>query len=157
MSEEKPAEVTTKKSDLRIIVIGLVFFLVAMAGTYFFISSMMAPLLPEKESEKAETATGNLVSIGEFTTNVNDVAGSRFLRVEVYVEVSKEDKKNQEIINEAMPIIKDTILSIMSSKTVADLDVRNRDNLKAEIKNELNKKIGSKIIQNVYFTSFIMQ
>ena len=114
-------------------------------------------LLPEKESEKAETATGNLVSIGEFTTNVNDVAGSRFLRVEVYVEVSKEDKKNQEIINEAMPIIKDTILSIMSSKTVADLDVRNRDNLKAEIKNELNKKIGSKIIQNVYFTSFIMQ
>jgi len=85
------------------------------------------------------------------------VAGSRFLRVEVYVEVSKEDKKNQEIINEAMPIIKDTILSIMSSKTVADLDVRNRDNLKAEIKNELNKKIGSKIIQNVYFTSFIMQ
>ena len=157
MSEEKPAEVTTKKSDLRIIVIGLVFFLVAMAGTYFFISSMMAPLLPEKESEKTATATGNLVSIGEFTTNVNDVAGTRFLRMEVFVEVSKEGKKNQEIITEAMPIIKDTILSIVSSKTVADLDVRNRDNLKAEIKKELNKKIGADIIRNVYFTSFIMQ
>ena len=77
--------------------------------------------------------------------------------MEVYVEVSKEDKKNQEIITEAMPIIKDTILSILSSKTVADLDVRNRDNLKGQIKNELNKQIGSKIIQNVYFTSFIMQ
>ena len=77
--------------------------------------------------------------------------------MEVYVEVSKEDKKNQEIITEAMPIIKDTILSILYSKTVANLDVRNRDNMKGQIKTELNKQNGSKIIQNVYFTSFIMQ
>jgi len=56
-----------------------------------------------------------------------------------------------------MPIIKDCILSIVSSKTVADLDVRNRENLKTEIKNQLNKEIGSDVINNVYFTSFIMQ
>ncbi|HQE24156.1 MAG TPA: flagellar basal body-associated FliL family protein [Syntrophomonadaceae bacterium] len=157
MAEEKTAEVTNNKSDLRIIIIGLVFFLVAMAGTYFLISRMMAPLMPEKETQKQDMATGNLVSIGEFTTNINDVASTRFLKFEVFVEVSKEDKKSQEKINEAMPIIKDSILSIISSKTAADLDVRNRDNLKAEIKDQLNKKIGADVIQNVYFTSFIMQ
>lgn len=156
MAEEKNAEVT-KKSDLKIIIIGLVFFLVAMAGTYFLINRMMAPLLPENSAEKQELSTGNLVSVGEFTTNINDVGSNRFLKFEVFVEVSKEDKKSQEIINEAMPIIKDSILSIISSKTAADLDVRNRDNLKAEIKNELNKKIGSNVIHSVYFTSFIMQ
>jgi len=157
LAEEKTAEVTNNKSDLRIIIIGLVFFLVAMAGTYFLISRMMAPLMPEKETQKQDMATGNLVSIGEFTTNINDVASTRFLKFEVFVEVSKEDKKSQEKINEAMPIIKDSILSIISSKTAADLDVRNRDNLKAEIKDQLNKKIGADVIQNVYFTSFIMQ
>lgn len=156
MAEEKTAEVT-KKSDLKIIIIGLVFFLVAMAGTYFLISRMMAPLLPENQAEKQEISTGNLVSIGEFTTNINDVGSTRFLKFEVFVEVAKEDKKSQETITEAMPIIKDSILSIISSKTAADLDVRNRENLKAEIKNELNKKIGSNVIHNVYFTSFIMQ
>ena len=156
MAEEKTAEVTNR-SDLKIIIIGLVFFLVAMAGTYFLISRMMAPLMPEKETQKQDMATGNLVSIGEFTTNINDVASTRFLKFEVFVEVSKEDKKSQEKINEAMPIIKDSILSIISSKTAADLDVRNRDNLKAEIKDQLNKKIGADVIQNVYFTSFIMQ
>lgn len=156
MAEEKTAEVTNR-SDLRLIIIGLVFFLVAMAGTYFLISRMMAPLMPENQTQKQDMATGNLVSIGEFTTNINDVASTRFLKFEVFVEVSKEDKKSQEKINEAMPIIKDSILSIISSKTAADLDVRNRDNLKAEIKEQLNKKIGAEVIQNVYFTSFIMQ
>lgn len=156
MAEEKTAEVTNR-SDLKIIIIGLVFFLVAMAGTYFLISRMMAPLMPEKETQKQDMATGNLVSIGEFTTNINDVASTRFLKFEVYVEVSKENKKSQEKITEAMPIIQDSILSIVSSKTVADLDVRNRDNLKAELKEQLNKKIGADVIQNVYFTSFIMQ
>lgn len=156
MAEEKTAEVTNR-SDLKIIIIGLVFFLVAMAGTYFLISRMMAPLMPEKEAPKQNVATGNLVSIGEFTTNINDVASTRFLKFEVYVEVSKENKKSQEKITEAMPIIQDSILSIVSSKTVADLDVRNRDNLKAELKEQLNKKIGADVIQNVYFTSFIMQ
>ena len=156
MAEEKMAE-AAKKSDLRIIIIGLVFFLVAMGGTYFLVSKMMAPLLPEKPAEKLDVSTGNLVSIGEFTTNINDMGSIRYLKFEIFVEVSKENKKNQEIITEAMPIIKDCILSIVSSKTVADLDVRNRDNLKTEIKNQLNKEIGSDVINNVYFTSFIMQ
>lgn len=156
MAEEKTAEVS-KRSDFKIIIIGLVFFLVAMAGTYLLVSKMMAPLLPEKQSQKQELATGNLVSIGEFTTNINDVASPRFLKFEVFVEVAKDDKKTQEIITETMPIIKDSILSIISSKTAADLDVRNRENLKAEIKADLNKKIGADVIRNVYFTSFIMQ
>lgn len=156
MTEEKTAEVTNK-SDLKIIIIGLVFFMVAMAGTYFLINRMMAPLMPENQTQKQNLDTGNLVAIGEFTTNINDVASTRYLKFEVYVEVAKEDKKSQEKIDAAMPIIKDSILSIVSSKTAADLDVRNRDNLKTEIKNQLNKKIGADVIQNVYFTSFIMQ
>lgn len=156
MAEEKSVEVNNR-SDLKIIVIGLVFFLVAMASMYFMMGRLMAPLMPQKETQKQEVATGNLISIGEVITNINDVASTRYLKFEVYIEVSKEDKKSQEKLNEAMPIVKDTIISIISSKTAADLDVRNRDNLKAEIKEQLNKKIGADIVQNVYFTTFIMQ
>jgi flagellar FliL protein len=77
--------------------------------------------------------------------------------VKVTVEVSTDDKKAQEKITQYMPVIKDSILTIISSKTVADLDVRNRNNLKAEIKNDLNAKIGANTVLNVYFTDFIMQ
>lgn len=153
---EKEAETKPKSGlDFKIILVGLVIFLVAMGASYFLMRSLMSPLLP-KEDKKAETIeTGDLVSAGEFTTNINDIAGTRYLKVEVYVEVS--DKKVKDSIDQYMPVIKDSILSILASQTVADLDVRNRDNLKTEIKKDLNNKIGSNVISNVYFTNFIMQ
>ena len=41
-----------------------------------------------------------------------------------------------------MPIIQDTILNILGSKTVSDLDVSKREELKNEIKDALNAKAG---------------
>lgn len=156
MAEENTLEVKEKSGfDFKIIIAGLIIFLIAMGASYFLMKSLMAPLLPKEESEQKEVLTGNLVEVGEFTTNIGDITGSRFVKVEVFVEVT--GKKGQETMQEFMPIIKDSILNILSSKTVADLDVRNRENLKKEIKNELNSKLGNNTIKNVYFTSFIMQ
>lgn len=156
MAEENTTEVKQKSGfDFKIIIAGLIIFLIAMGASYFLMKSLMAPLLPKEESEQKEVLTGNLVEVGEFTTNIGDITGNRFVKVEVFVEVT--GKKEQEKIQEFMPVIKDSILNILSSKTVADLDVRNRENLKTEIKNELNSKLGNNTIKSVYFTSFIMQ
>lgn len=156
MAEDKTPKVEEKSSfDFKIIVAGLIIFLLAMGASYFLMKSLMAPLLPKEETEQKEVLTGNLVEVGEFTTNIGDVNGSRFVKVEVFVEVT--GKKGQETIAEFMPIIKDSILTILSSKTVADLDVRNWGHLKEEIKNELNSKLGKNTIKSVYFGNFIMQ
>ncbi|MBO8159357.1 MAG: flagellar basal body-associated FliL family protein [Thermosyntropha sp.] len=156
MPEERNDEVKEKSGfDFKIILIGLLIFLVAMGASYFMLKSLIAPFMPEEEKKGTKELTANLVSAGEFTTNINDPAGNRFVKVEVYIEV--EDKKKVEEINKFMPVIKDTILSILSSKTATDLDVRYREKLKAEIKDRLNQKLGEEIILNVYFTSFIMQ
>ena len=158
MVDENTQEAVEKSSiDFKIILIGLVLFIVAMGFSFFLMRSMMAPFLPEKETEKQMESRGSLVSVGEFTTNINDVAGTRFLKVEVFVEVSEENKKAAAEIESYMPIIKDSVLTILSSKTAADLDTNNREKIKLEIKKDLNRKIGSEVIQNVYFTSFIMQ
>lgn len=157
LADEKTDETSKPKSgfDFKILLIGLFIFLIAMGACYFMMKSLMAPLLPQGKNEVKTIESGNLVSVGEFTTNINDVAGTRYLKVEVFVQIS--DKKVQEFIDQYMPVIKDSILGIISSKTVADLDVSNRNNLKAEIKKDLNAKMGGNIIQNVYFTNFIMQ
>jgi len=138
--------------DSKIIVIGLVFFLVAMGASYLIMNHLLSPLMPGAES--TEVKTGALVPVGEFTTNINDVNGTRFLKVEVTIET---DAKKKEDVNENMAVIKDTILNTFAAKTVADLDIRNRDNLKAEITAQLNAKLGAEVIKNVYFTKFIMQ
>jgi len=157
LAEEKNTEVVEKEKssfDFKIVIIGLVVFLITIGASYFMLRSLIAPLVPQKE-EAAEPMTGNLVSAGEFTTNINDEGGTRFLKVEVYVEV--EDEKVVEELTAFMPVIKDTILSTLSSKSVADLDVNNQKSLKAEMKKKINAKLGSEIVKNVYFTTFIMQ
>ncbi len=139
--------------DLKIIVVGLVFFLVAMGASYLIMNRVLAPILPAKETS-SEVKLGALLSVGEFTTNINDVNGTRFLKVEVTVET---EEKKKEAVNKNMAVIKDTILNTLAAKTVADLDNRNRDNLKAEITDQINATLGAEVIKNVYFTKFIMQ
>jgi flagellar FliL protein len=158
LAEEKQEK--TKKSsglDMKIILIGLLIFLVAMGTTYFLMRSLMAPLYPKTEdSQKAKEVSGeSLISAGEFTTNVGGSEGNHYLKVEVFLEVT--DKKAQKTIEEYMPIIKDSILGVLSSKSMADLDVSNRENIKVEIKKKLNAKLGEKTIDNIYFTNFILQ
>jgi flagellar FliL protein len=158
LAEEKPSADVKEKSgfDFKIILLGLFLFLAVMGATYFILRSLISPLLPPEPKNKAvEVQAGNLVSVGELTTNINDVGGTRFLKVEVFVEVA--DKKHQNKVTEFIPVIRDSILTILSSQTMADLDVHNRDHLKAVIKKDLNKKIGGEIITNVYFSNFIMQ
>lgn len=155
MAEESGREKkATSGLDMKIIAIGLVFFLVATGASYLIMKTVMAPIMPVKEKNGKELKTGALLSAGEFTTNVADVAGTRFLRVEVTIET---DEKRKEEVNANMAVIKDTIINTFQAKTVADLDIRNRDNLKTEITNQLNARLGAEVIRNVYFTKFIMQ
>ncbi len=157
MAEENSTEVKEKSGlDFKIILIGLLIFLVAMGASYFLMKSLMAPLLPKTEEEVKEvTISGGLVSAGEFTTNIRDPAGDRYLKVEVSLEVSDKTMAEAESIKEVMPIIRDSILTILHSKTVADLD--DRKALKEEIKTDLNKELGKGFIKSVYITNFIMQ
>jgi len=131
LAEEITQESKTKVSmDVKIIIVGLVMFFLAVGTSYFLLKSLMAPLMP-KEKTETESINGDLLSVGEFTTNIGSVSGNRYVKVEVYVEIA--DKKQMESVEKLMPVIKDSILSILSSKTVADLDVANREGLKAEM------------------------
>lgn len=155
MAEENASEKTKSGFDFKIILAGFLVFVVCMVAAYFVFKSLMAPLLPHAEEQEVQVSVGSLVPVGEFTTNVNDVAGTRFIRVEVTVESSLEE--GAEVVNENMPVIKDSIITILSSQTVADLDIRNRENLKQKIKEDLNSRLGAEVISNVYFTKFMMQ
>lgn len=156
MADENTKEPKPKMGlDVKIILAGLVVFLLAIGASYFLMKSLMAPLLPHDESNnKKEISSETLVPVGEFATNVEAVAGNRYLKVEIVIGTT--DKKAQESIGNLMPVIKDSILTILQSKTVADLDVRNRDNLKEELREDINEKLGSEMVTQIFFTNFIM-
>lgn len=143
--------------DFKILIAGLLIFLIAMGASYFLMKSLMAPLLPKTEENTKETTalSGGLVSAGVFTTNIGGSAGNRYLKVEVSLEVSDAKNAEAETSKAYMPIARDTIITILSSKSVEDMNDRNA--LKEKIKTALNKKLGKDFIKNVYFTDFIMQ
>jgi len=158
VADEKGTEVKEKAGfDFRIILIGLLLFLVAMGTSYLVMRSLIAPLIPESKKEQVQLLSGNLVEVGDFTTNINSTGGTRFLKVTVTLEVSADDKKAVEKITNYMPVIKDSVVGILAIQSVADLDPRNRSHLKEAIKQDINAKIGGELVTNVYFTDFIMQ
>lgn len=159
MAAELEKEPVEKSSgfDIKIIAIGLVFFLLVVGASYFIIRSLLAPLMPKPEATTTEVAVaeGQIVKAGDFTTNVEDVKGSRYLKVIVYLQYADASAGAES--KASMPIIQDTILGILGSKKVSELDVSHREDIKKEIKTALNKKLGGNKIQEVYFTDFIIQ
>lgn len=157
--EETKGEKGSKFDSIKIIVVGLLVFLITLGASYFVLRSTISPLLPKEEKkETAKTESlGTPFDAGEFTTNIGDVNGSRFMKAKINLTISDSDKKNMEEVTKYKAIVRDRILTIISSKTVADLDPRNRNNLREEIKKDLNTTLGKNVILNVYFEELVIQ
>lgn len=157
MAEEISGVESGKSSriNLNLIVFAIVLFLLTTGGCYFVIKSALAPLMTQTQNEGQPQSVGSLVQLGEFTVNISDVSMSRFLKTEIVLEV-KDSKIKKSMEAEQLPVVRDMIISILSSKTVADLDSPHRTDLKNEIKTKLNKRFGN-AITSVYFNAFIMQ
>ena len=137
--------------DLKLILIGLGIFAIAIGITYFLMRSLISPLVPESNRYGSEL-NGSLVEIGEFTTNIGS-SGNRYVKVAVAVNV---DMAQVETVSNYMPIIKDTILSVLSQQDISQMGASN-DALKETLREEINSKLGGNIVNSVYFTNFILQ
>ncbi|NPV25930.1 MAG: flagellar basal body-associated FliL family protein [Firmicutes bacterium] len=153
MADGKDVSVKNSWLDWRLIVVGLAIFLVAAGVAYGAAKMAMSPPSWTKKTEAVEH--GPLVKAGEFVVNIADTQGRRFLKTEVVLELT--DKKTEKEFQTKLPIIQDRILSLLSSKTVTDLQVDQRERLKQEMMDQINTALGTKQIKMVYFTTFIMQ
>ncbi|NLK51772.1 MAG: flagellar basal body-associated FliL family protein [Syntrophomonadaceae bacterium] len=147
-----------KKSGLmgwKMVALGLVLFILGMVVTFTLSAYVFRENDGSMKQETKNTADGPLVKVGDFTVNIANPEGRKFLKTEIHMEV--KDVETQKIIEPKIPIVQDKVLTVLSSKTVADLEPYNRDNLKQELLNQINSVLGgSNPVQNVYFTVFII-
>ncbi|MGI6548903.1 MAG: flagellar basal body-associated FliL family protein [Syntrophomonadales bacterium] len=156
MPEESNKELNiSSRFNIKLVVFGLVLFLLTTSGCYIVIKSALAPLMPQEQKGSQSESIGSLVPLGEFTVNISDVSMSRFLKTEIVLEIS-DSKVKKSMEADLLPVVRDEIISILSSKTVADLDNPHRAELKDEIRTKLNNRFNN-AVTNVYFNSFIMQ
>ncbi|WP_434511464.1 flagellar basal body-associated FliL family protein [Desulfitobacterium sp. AusDCA] len=106
---------------------------------------------PAVTAQAATTEDGPVVEIGEFTLNLQ---GGAFLKTQIAVVGT--DKKAETTIKSKTNFIKDRINTLLSSKTLTDMQPQNRDKLKKELITQLNEVTGNKI-QDILFLTFIYQ
>lgn len=117
-----------------------------------FLGGKGKPAKPEKHVEEEVGAT---LPLEEFLVNV-DGSNDHYLKTTIALGLKKN--VTEKSMEEKIPLIRDAILSVLSTKSLEELSTeRGRSRLKQEIKEHVNKELGSKMIVKVYFTAFATQ
>jgi len=79
-----------------------------------------------------------------------------YLRIKINFELTNED--DEKLFDNYEALIFDKVLSICSSKSKEELmSIGGKDDLKEELKNNINRSLPSNIIKNIYFREFVIQ
>ncbi|QJA05531.1 flagellar basal body protein FliL [Thermosulfurimonas marina] len=157
MAEEKEKK-GGKGKLLIFLILGLVLVAGAGVAAYFLLFAKKAP--PPEETKpavpKEENKPGPFLQLNPFVVNLADPTGRRYLRVKIALEL-KDDQALTEA-NDRIPQINDTIIMVLSSKTVEEvLAPEGKAELRFEIMNKLNQLLGPGKVRGVYFTQFVVQ
>lgn len=88
--------------------------------------------------------------------NLADKGGRRYLRVTMDTELTDADVTYK--IDERLPIVKDAVLKILSTRTFDSINsIEGKNALRDEIIASLNEILKKESITNLYFTEFVVQ
>jgi len=164
--EEEPVLPNPKNSRKWLVVfLGLIILLGAAIGAVIFLAPGILPdslnLGGIKGAEKKEKAPekkeqGYIYSMEPFVVNLADQGRPRYLKIRMSIE-SQEIKVNEEY-EKRLPQLRDTILTVLSSKTYGEIsDSEGKKKLREEIILKLNRLLRGFQVKTVYFTEFMIQ
>jgi flagellar FliL protein len=110
----------------------------------------------EAGGKEGASAAGNIYPLEPFIVNIYDGQELRYLKVKIEMEMAGTGVKSE--IDARVAPIRDSILVLLSSKTLQDIqDVQGKNQLKDEIMGAINKNIPPGKIAKIYFTDFVVQ
>jgi flagellar protein FliL len=167
--EDDPDDLQPQKSNKLTLIIVLIVLLAGGLGYVMFfapskVTSSLRALGPKEagpgekilEKEEASVAQGHLYNMDPFVVNLADTDRSRFLKIRINIE-SQEGKPNEEF-DKRLPQLRDTILTVLTSKTAKDIfDSEGKRKLREEIIRKLNQTLTRFKVKTIYFTEFMIQ
>lgn len=159
--------------NAKVLIFGLPIFIVQLVAVYFITANI---LMKKFESKAAENSKGNMAqtadssqnklppidygkyiySLDDIIVNPADTDGKRLLLTSVGIDLRTANMLNDLKSRDA--VVKDAIISVLSSKTVDQLDnTMYRDTLKTQIAGKISQMIPSVSINTIYFSKYILQ
>lgn len=131
---------------------------VALAAGGYYGYTLLSPA--KGKAGTAGASSGNdkkkavLFSMDPFVVNLSEPG--RYLKVTMQFEIAGEPR--QESIVEKVPILRDVIITLISSQTYEYASSpEGKSQLKDEILVRANQIFGKEVFRNLYFTDFVMQ
>ena len=107
---------------------------------------------------KAREAKSIICPLEAFIVNLMDRSGQgkRYLKVTMKLEVGSE--RDQELLQEHTPQIRDTVLLLLSSLTFKEINsMDGKLDLKQSLISRINQVLGEDRVKEVYFSEFVVQ
>jgi flagellar FliL protein len=159
----------------RMILVVAAFLVAAAAGGGFFAYKNLASGSKPEEPEKAQDAhkgqdahktqkaqpppkvsMGPVYAMDPFLVNLADPGRPRLLKVVLNLELDSGAVAAE--LDALKPKVRDTLLTLLSSKTMADLaTVADKERLRNEIIHRVNTFIAAGKVVEVYFAEFVVQ
>jgi flagellar protein FliL len=148
-----------KKPIFLYVIIGLVLVLALAGGTaYYVVTHFMGG------GKAAVREPGFLMKLGDpkegFIVNIGNAGSGRYLKIGVILEL-RPDKKLQAAGGKTLSPeeikVQDAVLHVLRSRRIEDFDPQKQDQLKENIKQEVNKALGQDSVYEVYITNLLVQ
>lgn len=152
MDEKEKVEKNGKKGLSKLIVTGGIIFLLIIFAAVFVIGYTM---IGGKNNEE-RTTLGPIFESEEYTVNLLNAGGRRFLRTQFTVEVDNKKAVNE--IHTKMPIFNHIILRVLGNLTLQDLELPGaKDKIGAQLTGALNDILDEGQVTNIFFGVFVWQ
>ena len=125
------------------------------------------------EAREFKPGDGVMLNMSTKIINLLDPGGHKYIRVTIVVEFAPdnpeyealpEEEKTayltsfQEKLNGRLPIMDDTVITLLSTKTYEDLyTAEGKEKLRLELMDTLSQKLPDLHIISIYFTEFVVQ
>jgi len=114
------------------------------------------PEEPEEDASAETASTGIYNKLDMFVVNIAYTEAQRFLKTVITLELS--DKKVVKELAKKKTVVRDTVISVLSSKDFPEIDdINGKEKLRRELINALNAKLESGAVINLYFEEFVAQ
>ncbi|MBU8934916.1 MAG: flagellar basal body-associated FliL family protein [candidate division Zixibacteria bacterium] len=113
---------------------------------------------PKKSShgDGADSEVSEMYSISDIVVNPAGTGGSRYLSVSFSFDL--ESPEVHAAFDAREPAIRDALITILSSKTVAQLtDAKQKEIVRYQIKKRISKLLRTDELAAVYYTDFVLQ
>ncbi len=154
----------------KVLIIGLPLFIIQLLAVYYVTANILLTKIVEQQGlvaknvadsldadlqEKKEPEGNHIYKVEELIVNPAGTAGQRILLVSLGIDVASEE--NIKVLEAKNLILKDMILTVLSSKTLQELsDIGSKDMLKNEIMTKINESMKGVKVNNIYFEKYVI-